>query len=50
MSVCVVCLDYLCRWHIHVYVYCGSEVHSVFSHVAHYEYLIPNMYLFITIS
>ena len=26
---------------------CASEVHPVFNHVAHYGYLLPNMYLFI---
>ena len=34
---CVLCLEDTCV----------SEVHPVFNHVAHYGYLLSNMYLFI---
>ena len=51
MSVCVVSLDYLCSWQVHVLCLadtCASEVHPVFNPVAPYGYLLPNMYLFTT--
>ena len=36
-GICVLCLADTC----------ASEVHPVFNPVAHYAYLLPNMYLFI---
>ena len=54
MSVCVVSLDYLCRRQIQVSVCCAWRIpahlrftHALFHPVAHYGYLLPNMYLFI---
>ena len=37
-GICIVCLADTC----------ASEVHPVFNLVAHYGYLLPNMYLFIS--
>ena len=51
MSVCVVSLDYLCRWQVHASVYSARRIHvhfTVFNPVAPYRYLLATVYLSVT--